>query len=117
MTRFVDLIGDLLTTWTNLGRTPQIIKLRRGTKRKSVNEGITLEDTTDDVVLATNGSEIFAKRNGTLEIYARSTSDADKIYKDVMSNFFGHPIVYSDLDSPDIKKRYKFILQVSYTES
>ena len=97
MTRYVDLVGDILTTWTNLGRTPQIIKLRRNTKRKSTNEGIVLEDDVDEVVLAANGSEIYAKRNGTLEIYARSTSDADKMYKDVIANFVGHPVVYSCL--------------------
>ncbi len=111
------MIGAILTTWTNLGRVPQIVKYRRGTKRKSLNDGIVLQDDTDDIILAANGSEIYAKRNGVLEIYARNIADSNNMYKDVIANFEKQPITYDDLDSPDIKNRYKFIFNVGYVES
>lgn len=117
MTRFVDLIAALLTTWTNFEVTPQIIKAKRETKRKSINEGIVLLDATDEVFLATNGSLIYANRKGEIEIYGRNTTDVDNLYADIIANFVDEPVIYSEIESPDIRNRHKMILQATYLES
>jgi hypothetical protein len=116
MTRFVDLIETLLTTFTNFGKTPQIIKLHRETKRKAPHEGIQLRDGTDEVILASNGSQIYANRNGTIEIYANNQTDADNLYADLIANFVGYPVVYDDVYHPDKRNKYKNFLECSYLE-
>lgn len=117
MTRFVDLINAILLTWTNLGRTPKIVIPKRSTKRqKGLDEGIVLRNLTDNVVLASNGSQIYADRNGTIEIYALNQSDSDNLYLDIIANFVGYPITYNDLDYDDIRNKYSIFLECSYLE-
>jgi hypothetical protein len=116
MTRFVDLIEAILTTWSNFGKTPPIIKLHRETKRRAPHEGIQLRDSTDEIVLASNGSLIYANRNGTIEIYANNQIDVDNLYTDLIANFVGKPIVYNDVDQPDKRNKYKIFLECTYLE-
>lgn len=116
MTRFTDLIEAILTTFTNFGKTPQIIKLHRETKRKAPHEGIQLRDSTDEVILASNGSQIYANRNGTIEIYANNQTDADNLYDDLISNFVGKPVIYNEIEHPDKRNKFKIFLECSYLE-
>jgi len=117
MTRFVDLINAILLTWTNLGRTPKIVIPGRTTKRqKGLDDGIVLRDLTDEVILASNGSQIYADRNGTIELYARNQADSDALYADIVANFVGKPVVYNDVDHPDKRNRYSIFLECSYLE-
>ncbi len=117
MTRFVDLVSAILMTFTNFGSTPKIVIPSRSTKRqKGLDEGIVLRDLSDNVVLASNGSQIYADRNGTMEIYARNKIDSDNIYLDVVANFVGYPVTYNDVDHPDKRNRYSIFLECSYLE-
>lgn len=117
MTRFVDLIEALLTDWDNFEETPNIVILNRNTKRKAINVGIQLEDDTDEVHLATNGTLIYANRRGTIEIYGKNKTDVDNLYADIIANFIGENVVYNELESPDRRNRYKMILQATYLET
>lgn len=91
--------------------------MNKKTKRKAINVGIQLEDDTDEVHLATNGSLIYANRRGTIEIYGRNQNDVDNLYDDVIANFEEEPVVYNEIESPDRRNRYKMILQATYLET
>jgi len=117
MTRFVDLVKAILTTWTNFGKTPKIVIPMRSRKRqKGLDEGIVLRDSQDNIVLASNGTQIYAERNGMIEIYARNKTDSDNLYLDLIANFVGHPITYDFIDHPDKINRYNIFLESSYLE-
>jgi len=117
MTRFVDLINAILTTFTNFGSTPKIVIPKRTTKRqKGLDEGFVLRDSTDEIVLASNGTQIYANRNGTIEIYALNQTDIDNLYLDLIANFVGYPVTYDDVDHPDKRNRYSIFLECSYLE-
>ena len=117
MTRFVDLVNAILTTFTNFGRTPKIVIPTRSSKRqKGLDEGFVLRDATDNVVLASNGSQIYADRNGTIEIYALNKTDSDNLYLDLIANFVGYPVTYNDVDHPDKRNRFLIFLECSYLE-
>ena len=76
-----------------------------------------LRDLQDNVVLASNGTAIYADRNGTIEIYARNKTDSDNLYLDVVANFVGYPITYNDIDHPDKRNRHSIFLECSYLEN
>ncbi len=89
----------------------------RTTKRqKSLDEGIVLKDSPDEIIQASNGTQIYANRNGTIELYARNQSDSDNLYLDMVANFVGYPITYNDVDHPDKRNRYSIFLECSYLE-
>lgn len=117
MTRFVDLVSAILTTFTNFGSTAKIVIPARSTKRqKGLDEGFVLRNVPDEIVLASNGTQIYADRNGTIEIYALNQTDVDNLYLDLIANFVGYPVTYNDVDHPDKRNRYLIFLECSYLE-